>query len=206
MLIDYTKPLVDKEVAKLDPIFNYIKNNQIVSTPMLEKIKSSKCLYGKEENTVGLLFPYGLYKTTTRSTLEFQKYIKNRFSELTKEIVESTKQKNQRKLTFRNPTFHEIGGIFVFSCKVSFDKTIRNFQLPQQQQASTSVKAPSSILFKATMNKDTKKFEMRSIPNPEYIMYQHEGKVSTHLKNIEKKRKQRKQKKTKIVYENFQNK
>ena len=56
------------------------------------------------------------------------------------------------------------------------------------------------------MNKDTKKFEMRSIPNPEYIMYQHEGKVSTHLKNIEKKRKQRKQKKTKIVYGNFQNK
>lgn len=206
MLIDYTKPLVDKEVAKLDPIFNYIKNNQIVSTPMLHKIKSSKCLYGKEEKTVGVVFPYGLYKTTARSTLEFQKYIKNRFSELTKEIVETTKQKNQRKLTFRNPTFHEIGGIFVFSCKVSFDKKIRNFQLPQQQHANTRVKAPSSIIFKATVNKDTKKFEMRSIPNPEYIMYQHEGKVSTHLKNIEKKRKQRKQKKTKIVYENFQNK
>jgi hypothetical protein len=197
MLMDYTKPLVDKEAARLDPIFNYIENNQIVSIPMLHKIKTSKCLYGKAEDTIGLIFPYGLYKTTARSPLEFQQYVKNRFSELTKKIMQTTIQKNQRKLTFRNPTFHEIGGIFVFSCKVSFYKNIRNFQLPQQQ-TNTSVKAPSSMLFKASMNEETKKFEMRSIPNPEFEMYQHERIVSEHLENIEKKRKQRKQKNQKI--------
>ena len=196
MLLDYTKPLVDKEVARLDPIFNYIKENQIVSIPMEHKIKNSKCVYGKNENAVGLIFPFGLYKTTTRSTLEFEKYVKDRFSKLTKEIVESTKLKNQRKRTFRNPIFHEIGGIFVFSCKVSFDKTIRNFQLPQQQTNSTD-KAPFSILFKAAMNEKTKKFEMRSIENPEFIMYEHEKKISKHLKNIEKKRKERKKRKQK---------
>jgi hypothetical protein len=193
LFVDYTKPLVDKKNARLDPIFKHVEYNKIVSVPMMNKITYSKSQYGKNENAIGLVYPYGLYKTTSLSTLEFQKGNENRLSQLTKEIIQTNTLKNKRKSTFRNPTLHEIGAIFVFSCKVSCSKQIRNFELPQQQQTGTKI--PSSTLFKIGMNKNTNKMEMRSIPNPEYILYEHQEKISNHLKDIEKKRKERNQRK-----------
>jgi hypothetical protein len=206
LFVDYTKPLVDKKVTNLDPIFNYIQMNKIASIPMMHNIKKSKFQYGKQEDAVSLVYPYGLYKTSHLSNFEFPKYVKGRFSQLTKEIIETAKQKNQRKLTFRNPTFHKIGAIFVFSCKASPFKTIRNFELPQQQHGDAIPKTPTSTLFKIKLNENTNKFEMRPFPNPEFALYEHEAKISKHLENIEKKRKQRKQgkrKKRKFVSENF---
>ena len=196
---EYTKSLVDRQVNRLDPMFDYIDNNRIGSIPMLHKIKKSKIQYGKSQDAIGFVYPYGLYKTTHLSNFEFQDYHQNRLSQLTKKLIETAEIKNKRKLMFRNPTFHEIGAIIIFSCKTPLSKTIRNFEFPQQQQSQDLFNTPPivSTTLKLFFDEKTNKFVARSVPTLETILYKHEKETIKHLKNIEKKRKERKQKKEK---------
>ena len=195
---DYSKSLVDRKVNRLDPMFSYFKDNKVGSIPMFHKIKKSKSQYGKTENVIGFVYPFGLYKTSHLSTFEFQKSYTNRLSELTRELIRSTTIKNQRKESFRHPTFHDIGAFFIFSCKSPSSKTIRNFQLPQEQQGSQHrAVTPPSVLssIKLVYDPETNKFHVRSVPTLGAMVYDTQTKSLQHLRMIENKRNERKEKK-----------
>lgn len=157
------KPFVDRNVASLGPLFDNLPYNLIGSVPMFYNRKKPKLQYGKKEDAVGFLYPFGLYKTNSVVNLDFQKYYQGRLSHLVKEIVQSTHEKS---LT-RHPKRINIGGIFVFCCKASLFKILRNLELPQEQ----------------------------AIEMDAFHLQQQEGRVRNHLKTIETKRRQRMRKK-----------
>lgn len=195
---DYSKTLVDRQVNRLDPMFSYFKDDKVGSIPMFHTIKKSKSQYGKTENVIGLVYPFGLYKTSHLSTFEFQKFYTSRLSELTRELSQITTTKNQRKQAFRHPTFHHIGAFFVFSCKSPLSKTIRNFQYPEEQYGNQGkVVTPPSVLasIKLVFDPETNKFHVRSVPTLGALVYDTETKSMQHLRMIQNKRKQRMEKK-----------
>lgn len=196
---EYSKALADRQVPRLDPMFSYFKEDKVGSIPMFRTIRKSKSQYGRTENVIGLVYPFGLYKTTHLSTFEFQKFYTNRLSELTRELIQSTTMKNQRKEAFRHPTLHQIGAFFTFSCKSPSSKTIRNFQYPQEQLGNQNrVFTPPSVLssIKLVFDPETNKFHVTSVPTLGAMVYDTETKSTQHLRMIENKRKERKEKKS----------
>lgn len=189
---NFLESLVDKKVTKLNTTFDHAPTNIVYSTKMIRGSTRVKFEYEKKENKLGLLYPYGLYKTNNISNLTFQKTIENRLSVTMKDIIDFTKQQNQKKQQmFKHPKTVSIGAIFVFCCKVSM-KRIQNLQFPQEADTSNPIIDPVKLFYNPT----TKKFQVKKVEKTDFNKF--EENTAIKLKEIKSKRKQRKEGKRSI--------
>jgi hypothetical protein len=194
---DFLSSLVDKKVTKLNKMFDYAPTNIIYSTRMIRGTTKIRFEHEKTENKIGLVYPYGLYKTNNISNLTFQKPIESRLSKTIKDIIHSTKEQNQKKQQmFKHPKTVTIGAIFVFCCKVS-NKKIQNLQFPQEEEASHPIIDPIKLFYNPT----TKKYQVKKVEKKDFSEF--EENTAKKLNEIKSKRKQRKDGKKSITSQQY---
>ena len=189
---------VEKKVKRLDPIFDSIPPGMMGSIPMMKRTKKMKFQFGKTDESLGFIYPYGLYKTNHLHNLHFENYVNGRLSQITTNLIQKIVSKNEQKQMYKHPKFLEIGALFVFSCKNQRYENIKNVQFAQQQQDDNPPVKTLKILY----NEQTKKFQVRPKTNP---VHQYQEMVSNKWKQIEKKRTKRTQKKNVIHEHELQN-
>lgn len=195
---NFLDSVIDKNTKKLDKFFDYIPDNIVFSTKMNRELKKINFKYDKKEKKLGIIYPYGLYRTNNISNLKFQKPIENSLSKIMKDIIDFTKEQNQRKQIFKHPKFINIGAVFVFCCKNSIKK-IQNLQFPQEVNNSQLILNPIKLFF----NPETKKFQVKKFQDKKKEFNEFEKKTAKKLNQIELKRKQRKDKKININSEQY---
>lgn len=189
---NFLESLIDKKVTKLNTTFDHAPTNIVYSTKMIRGSTRVKFEYENKENKLGLLYPYGMYKTNNISNLTFQKPMENRLSDVLEDIIQFTKQQNQKKKQmFRHPKTVTIGAIFVFCCKVS-TRRIQNLQFPQEADASHPIMDPVRLLYNPT----TKKYQVKKVEKTDFNKF--EETTARKLNEITTKRKQRKEGKKSI--------
>jgi transcription initiation factor TFIIIB Brf1 subunit/transcription initiation factor TFIIB len=118
--------------------------------------------------------------------------MENRLSDVLEDIIQFTKQQNQKKKQmFRHPKTVTIGAIFVFCCKVS-TRRIQNLQFPQEADASHPIMDPVRLLYNPT----TKKYQVKKVEKTDFNKF--EETTARKLNEITTKRKQRKEGKKSI--------
>lgn len=184
-----------KKVSKLNDIFHTFPDNLVFSKKMTFQRKNIKLEFDKQNKVVGLLYPYGTYRTNSTSNLKLEDFHEKRLSKILKEVIEKTMKENNKKLIFKHPKFNIIKGVFIFCCKMELKKKVKNFEFPENKRQSISY--DSLLLSKPTklfFNPDTKKFEIKKEKDKEkFIQYQ--KKIEEKLKEIQEKRQKRKKKK-----------
>lgn len=181
----FLESFVDKKVNKLNHMFDHAPTNIVYSTRMARGTTRIKFEYENTENRIGLIYPYGLYKTNNISNLTLQKPIENRLSHILREVIDFTKTQNQKKQQmFKHPKTVTIGAIFIFCCKISMKK-IQNLQFPQEGDPSHPVIDPVKLLYNPT----TKKFQVKKVEKKDFDKF--EENTARKLNEIATKRKQR---------------
>lgn len=133
---NYYENFVDNKVSELYPMFQNVLNANPFSCNMTTPLKEILIQYATKSNTVGLIFPLGLYTTNKNHHLQFKKYVNHRLSHIVKIETDKIKTKNENKKNFKNPTFVDIGAFFVFSCKnvIPHSTRLKNFQFSDPER------------------------------------------------------------------------
>lgn len=193
---NYYKNHVNNKVSKLSPVFydSFLQKYTGASCNMPSPLKEILIQYVTKSNELGLIFPYGLYTTNKNHNLKFKRYVNDRLSDILTEETSIIKLKNnEKKEKFKNPTFIDVGAIFVFSCKdvTPYSTTLKNFQFSD----------PDRVVILTLPNKNKKETE-KQYKNPK------QKQVFETIKEKKKKYQQQQKlyrQKEKEIYEKRQN-